>query len=132
MKNWSILLELDPVAKGRPRFGRGFTYTPKKTKVFEARARVLMKKQFWMQPFECPVRLAITFVFPKPKKPKNDHWHIVRPDLDNLVKIVCDSANGILFTDDSLVCELYAVKRYVADGKTPHISLTIAPIDAIK
>jgi Holliday junction resolvase RusA-like endonuclease len=131
-RTWSILLELDPVAKGRPRFGKGFTYTPKKTKEFEKSAQALMRKQFWMQPLEGPIRMAIVFNFPRPAKPKDKSWHIVRPDLDNLIKAVSDAGNGILYSDDSQVCELYACKKYVDQGRSPHISLTISVIDAAK
>ena len=124
---WTILLEMPPVAKGRPRFStRGGvvrSYTPHKTASFEAHAKELMRKQFVMQPLPGPVRLSIEFIFKKPQKPKHQKYHVVRPDLDNLTKSVTDAGNGVLWEDDSQIAELIAKKLYAVDGTSPRIVL---------
>ena len=42
----------------------------------------------------------------------------MRPDIDNLVKIVLDGLNGVAFMDDKQVIELYAIKRYSIEPRT--------------
>lgn len=49
------------------------------------------------------------------KKRKNNYlneFHLVKPDLDNLVKYYLDCMNGIVFADDKQIVELAASKEY--------------------
>ena len=48
--------------------------------------------------------------------------HIVKPDLDNLVKAVLDGLNGIAWHDDAQIVELHISKKYV---QSPHIFLSL-------
>lgn len=132
MRQWSILLEMPPIAKGRPKFGRNGAYTPGKTRKAESEAKALMRSQFIMQPLSGPLRLQLDFVFAKPQKPKHNHWHIVRPDADNLSKLIKDAGNGILWIDDSQVCEMYVRKFYASEGQSPRVVLTVSILDAVK
>lgn len=104
-----------PVSKGRPRFGRTgsgtpITYTPKKTKDYErdlaSLAQVAMHGKV---PTEEPVRVQIDVFFSHKTK---TGWHISRPDLDNIIKIVLDGLNGIVFKDDACVVQIVASKKY--------------------
>ena len=126
---WRFVLELEPVAKGRPRFGNGRTYTPAKTREFENSVRALLSRQYWGVPLKGPLSVAITFLFPRPKKLKHPVWHIVKSDLDNLVKAACDPANGIVWEDDCQICELRAYKKYAPEGKAPHIIMQVCHIE---
>lgn len=45
-------------------------------------------------------------------------WPIVRPDKDNLVKIVLDAMNGEVYKDDAQVCKSFEAKVYGAEPKT--------------
>lgn len=114
------------VAKGRPKVGRWGVYTPAKTRKFETD----LKKVFSKLPslakskggnfgFKLPIQSAcaveITFLFAKPKSAKREH-HTIRPDLDNLCKGVFDSANKILWNDDSQITNLVAEKKYSENG----------------
>lgn len=128
---WTIFLEIEPVAKGRPRFGRGRAFTPEKTRHFEQMVRELIRKQYYHQPIQGPVHLDLVFVFNRPTKPKHDHWHMVRPDLDNLIKAITDAANGLLWEDDSQIAELTASKKYSKPGLSPRILLSFRSIDAV-
>jgi len=38
-----------------------------------------------------------------------------RPDLDNIAKIVADSGNRVLWSDDSRITELHVRRRYAAE-----------------
>jgi Holliday junction resolvase RusA-like endonuclease len=40
-----------------------------------------------------------------------------KPDLDNVVKLISDALNGIVFEDDRQVVELWVVKRYGEEAK---------------
>lgn len=39
----------------------------------------------------------------------------VRPDLDNLVKLVLDALNGVAYADDSQIVRIHAFKKYSGD-----------------
>jgi Holliday junction resolvase RusA-like endonuclease len=49
---------------------------------------------------------------PRPKNKKNAKYHVSRPDGDNLLKFWADSANGILFEDDSQIVKFSVLKIY--------------------
>lgn len=132
-KRIELTFNVLPVAKGRPRFKRkfnrqtklGFTSvrTPLKTKQFEQLIQILTKKQIGNhKPFDAPVQVAIAFGFIAPVKPKFAPEHAIRPDLDNLVKSVMDALNGLVWTDDSLVWKLMAIKSY---SDQEHITVII-------
>ena len=74
---------------------------------------------------ETPVRLEITFVCKKPKKPANSY---PKGDVDNYVKAIMDSVQGHGFIkDDRQVVTLWAQKRYQEPDEEPHIQLTFYP-----
>ena len=101
-----------PVAKGRPRFTRsGHTYTPDKTRQYEALVRSCFDTQCGA-PFapEQPVFVMICAYFSIPKSyPKYQRlaldgaFHLKKPDADNVAKSVLDALNGHAYPDDSAV-----------------------------
>ena len=96
-----IIIPGKPVAKGRPRFGKGKVYTPKKTADFENTVAWMAKAAMGSRkPLEGPVKIHITASFKSNKKT----WHVNRPDADNIEKGILDGLNGIAFLDDSQVC----------------------------
>lgn len=114
----TYIVEIDgekPVPKGRPRLGKfGNVYTPKQTKAFE---RLIRKRAAYCfnEPLEGPVRLIVEFHLGPQKSMKKaiiGKPHVSRPDLDNLVKSVKDSLNGVWFKDDSQVFDMRAIKLY--------------------
>ncbi len=90
------------------------------------------KKDFLLQamqyapkaPHTGAVYLTVWFCMPRPKshyrtgkfagilKDSAPLWHIKRPDIDNLLKFVMDSLNGVFWKDDSQICSVIAQKRY--------------------
>ena len=52
--------------------------------------------------------------------------HTKKPDLDNLVKLVLDAYNGVLYDDDSQIISLSLSKMY---SSTPGIEINITEID---
>lgn len=118
---------LDPVPKGRPRLSRGgHAFTPLKTREAERIIQLMAQKQAGNQPrLAGPIQADVLFVISKPKKPKDKNYHVVRPDLDNLLKLVLDALNGILWNDDSQIVQICASKRYVNDNEKPYIELIL-------
>jgi len=102
---------VDPVAKGRPRFGNGRTYTPRKTKDFETILKEMARQQYKSGPMKDAISVLIVFTIKKPKTVKRD-YPTVKPDVDNYIKSTLDALNGIAFIDDSQVIEIIASKKY--------------------
>jgi len=114
-----------PVAKARPRFGNGAIYTPEKTHAYEELVALMYKKEYhdYMFPKDSPLRVVADFYFKPPKSTtKKKYWEMIggeiRPmkrangDVDNLMKAVLDSGNGVIWIDDAQVVEVSARKFY--------------------
>jgi len=115
-----------PTPKGRPRFtSRGRSYTPAATvKAEHEMANALLQKTRekggeW--PKTGPLAVSVVFAMPVPeswskKKQQqarsNELWHTSRPDADNLLKLVLDAANGVLWVDDAQLVMVGAGKEY--------------------
>ena len=108
-------LPVTPTAKGRPKFARGICYTPAKTKNAEKEIKELVKSEFKLKPFTGPLRLDLILWFKKPKTSKNE-FPIVKPDLDNVLKLVGDALNEILWNDDSQIIEVVVSKFYASEA----------------
>lgn len=142
MKTVNFVIAGIPVAKGRPRFRvfRGFvqSYTPAKTKLAEKAIKEEFQKSYpdFDKPFNGPIRLTVRFFMPVPesisKKKKSLLYgksHTKKPDLDNLVKTVCDALNGVVWNDDSQIVELYETKQYALESDEPSTCVWIEEID---
>ena len=111
-----------PVAKGRPRMTRtGRTYTPAKTRQYEAAVKALALHDIGAVLFDGPLEVHVmaSFRIPKswPKSRQEAAWegrlqHIGRPDGDNVAKAVLDALEGVLFENDSQICRLRVDKLY--------------------
>lgn len=131
-----IFIRLDgpPRGKGRPRFGRGRTYTDAATQRYEDairwEARTAMRGR---EPLTGPVKLRVYAEFPIPASWSKARkaaaiagavWHTGRPDLDNLIKC-SDALNGIVWGDDSRVAFTTAWKKY---GPDPHVKFIVSEL----
>lgn len=119
------------VAQGRPRFNSytRHAYDDAKSHAWKAEMATRVKQLYKCQPIRSPIALIIYIEIEPPKswsKRKREqaiHTPITnRPDLDNYVKAIQDSMNGIIYLDDKQIYKLYAVKRY---GKHDKIVLKI-------
>jgi Holliday junction resolvase RusA-like endonuclease len=69
-----------------------------------------------------PVELRAVFMLPSPKRPRHRE-PIVRPDLDKLVRALCDGlTDGGAIRDDALIVNLTAVKVY---GERPGVWIVL-------
>lgn len=116
-------------------------YQPKKVVDKERNLQWDIKSQLAKDftPFDCPLDVSITFTFPPPKSWNKSQkllfksgvrmFKDTKPDLDNLEKIVFDSMQGIVYINDSRVCEKRSRKVY---GDVPSIVILIEPIAETK
>ena len=100
-----------PVPASRPRVSKWGTYYGKTYKAFrKAMAEALAD---WnAKPLQGPLRVVIKFSCKKPKK-LTKSWP--RGDVDNYVKALFDSFNGVVWVDDDQVLQVQAEKIYVHD-----------------
>jgi len=124
----------DPVGKQR---GRTFippggkypvTTTPPKTRNFESLVK-MCAVQAGVKPLEyvsvvivvsIPVRIT-----PRKTMPPIIHEPRQRPDLDNVVKSVCDALNGIAYRDDKNILDLKARYSFIAENEQAYTEVRI-------
>lgn len=77
-----------------------------------------------------PVRVQIEFVMPRPASaPKRSTPPAIRrPDLDKLTRACLDAITNVVFSDDSQVTELVAVKRLAELGETPGAEIHVIQV----
>lgn len=130
-----IVVDGPAVAKGRPRIARGgFAYTPAKTRQYESYIKVLAGQAMGGRPpLDGALVVRVTAHLPVPRSWSNKKRlealggtlrPVSRPDLDNYLKAALDACNGIVFADDSAVCELVAAKRY---AEVPRLEIEVRP-----
>ncbi len=107
-----LTIEGPPIPKGRPRSGKGKTFTPKRTRDAERRIKGLATAAGF-RPIAGPVRFEVQFYLPTAR----------RVDLDNLVKLATDSLNTVAYLDDSQIVDIAATKEI--DRKRPRTVIAI-------
>jgi len=128
-----------PKAQGRHKhFSRGKfsgVYDPSSEKK-ETFASIL-QGQAPETPIDTAIGLELIFYMPRPKshygtgakseilKDSAPEMQSSKPDIDNLVKFVQDSLNGIFYKDDALICSLMASKVYSERPRTEIILTTL-------
>ena len=109
--NFSV--DIRPMGKERPRMTRsGHAYTPQRTKDYENHIKKQFKKVFPdFKPIDSAVLVELNFCYIRSKSNKNQ-FHLIKPDIDNLIKSICDSLNGLAYVDDRLITGIIAHKEY--------------------
>lgn len=121
-----ITIPGDPIPKGRPRSGKGRTYTPKRTRDAEASIIELVDASGFAtaMPYDGPVSLSVTF------------WCATRrrTDGDNLMKLVTDAIQrgrrevGGVIMDDSQIEEWYCRVHRGVKGEEPRTYVTVSTL----
>lgn len=113
---------INPVPASRPRVSRWSTYYPKKYTKFKKDMEALTS-EMETTPSEKLVSVELEFgiMIPKSwsKKKKeelNNTYCSNNSDIDNYIKAILDSLNGIVYIDDKQVVELFAKKIYSEEG----------------
>jgi Holliday junction resolvase RusA-like endonuclease len=133
MNTIAFSVDINPIAKGRPRFCRRgirvLTFTPQKTRSFENELILKSRQHAPRNPLTGPIVLEISFYMPIPASrskvigTNTDIPHLTKPDLDNLLKGVSDAFNGLFWEDDSQVWRVVAVKLY---AEKPRIDIKVS------
>lgn len=107
----------------------------KKGRLYEQAARWPITVAMRNRPiFTGPVSVRFVFFFPVPPSwPKAKQRlalagmlpHSVKPDIDNVEKIILDACNGLAWTDDARVCSLAKDKMYAPEGREPGVYVSI-------
>lgn len=131
MKSLSFTIPGQPVAKARARMTRtGHCYTPVKTMQAEHMiatvSREIAKMEGWvLVNGGLTIEVIFRFELPSSWRPKKrclylNEPHMQKPDLDNCIKLLCDSINqaGNIWGDDAQVYEIKASKVWAETGST--------------
>ena len=130
MKQIKFIVEGSPKALKRYKFviKTGHTYDP--SKADKRDFLQLAKNSAPKSPLYGPISVQIKFLIKRPKahfrtgkyskllKDNAPIWHITKADLDNMLKMVLDSLNGVFYKDDSQVCEAHILKIYSRKPRT--------------
>ena len=125
----------EPVGKERPRFNLATkrTYTPNKTKSYEELIKWLYQskvKYRFTGYIKMTIRCYYSIAKSNSKKVKEQKRNNVlrpskKPDIDNVIKVVADSLNGIAYKDDTQIVEVVASKYY---SDKPRVEVMIEDI----
>lgn len=131
-----------PVGKERPRFGKNNQiYTPQQTKDYENRVKTYALcinpelNALSSTAFSGGVAVFIKAFYPVPKSATKKERELitsgkrplVKPDLDNIGKIILDALNGVAYLDDKQVICLSIEKLY---DDHPRVHLTLVYLEA--
>jgi Holliday junction resolvase RusA-like endonuclease len=115
----------EPVPASRPRVTRaGFAYYAKPYTRFKTLLKDWWTSHYTADPMLGPVAVGCAFVATRPKKTV---LAAPRPDVDNYVKALLDSMNGIVWKDDTQVVSLAAAKQWSTDAREAGIYVVIEP-----
>ena len=130
MKQIELTIQTEPTAKGRPRTayrnGSVRTYTPDKTRLAQEYIVALLQR-YKDQCFAEHIPVKLTCVFYRTKSkwlPKREKLPFRKPDLDNFLKLLSDSINGILVADDAQITTINMAKRWT-DKDHPYIVIKL-------
>lgn len=111
-KSNTIVINMKPKAKGRPRAGKYGMYTDKATRQYEQAIKDAYIAQGG-QMLEGPVSMSVTFTKDKItiSLKQIEGESCLRGDIDNYIKSIMDGLNGVAYADDGQVLNLKAHKR---------------------
>lgn len=107
-------------------------YTPEATRVWQAQATMVLRAAWHAaghaQPVgeRTPVRVEVVALFRRPARPMHSFFVAVKPDRDNLDKIVLDAmVKADVLHDDQRVVAGEPVKIYAPEGHAPGVIIAI-------
>ena len=133
----SFIVTGEPQGKARPRFcfKTGKAYTPKATKKYEQliRSYVMMTRYKFCKGVPLEINIKAYYKIPK-RVSKSLFVQMLeflvlptkKPDADNVIKVVLDALNGVLYEDDAQICDIFFKKRY---SENPRVEISIRRIN---
>lgn len=117
-----VVVEGKVRGKQRPRFNTktGRAFTPGDTITYENWIKCCYQEQCGKF-IDGPVKARIEVYYKVPKSYTKKRVQAIRdglerplkkPDIDNCIKVILDSLNGIAYKDDSQIVEVIAVKKW--------------------
>ena len=117
-----------PIPQTRARISKNFMYDP----LFQVKRnmRLIIKEQLpeGFKPYTEPIEVKVIFYMPTPKalpkhrrealKAGKEIPHEKLFDVDNGLKFLFDSFNGVLWEDDRLIWKVSVKKVWALEGKT--------------
>lgn len=83
-------------------------------------------------PMEVPLEIVVAAFWPWPKsitekrrRTYGSQYFVSRPDGDNILKLLGDALNGIVWRDDAQIVSASITKRY---GLTPQTVVRVTPL----
>jgi len=138
----TIVIYGDPIATERTRFdaSRKIAYKPSKTRQAMTRRIALIQQYISQNGLAMienePIRVELDFYHSRPQRlmRKNDPLEPIpkttKPDVDNLAKLILDSATqGGLWSDDNLISQLEIRDWYVAKTDQPKTVIIVKTLD---
>ncbi|MBO0575126.1 RusA family crossover junction endodeoxyribonuclease [Clostridium botulinum] len=128
-----IVIDGKPMGKQRPRFNGkiGSVYTPSKTVNYENWVRVCYQQQCAGEKLTGEVVAFINayYTIPKSTSKKNKKGMLagiirptIKPDVDNIAKVILDSLNGLAYGDDKQIVFCTISKWY---GENPKVEVIL-------
>jgi Holliday junction resolvase RusA-like endonuclease len=116
------------IGKGRPHFVRktGVAITPQQTRSYEGLIRdIVLPQMVGKKPWEGCVRACITGYYKVPKSWSKTKAAAAmkqeippkKPDVDNVVKIVLDALNRVVYLDDTQVTRCFVEKIWADEDR---------------
>lgn len=118
--------------KARPRIGKGYAYTPKDTVTYENWIKHCYIEQS-NKLLEGSVKAEVRIYHEVPKSYSKKRISMIKdgfdkpnkkPDIDNILKIIFDSLNGIAYKDDSQIIEIHVDKQWTFEKERIEFKLT--------
>lgn len=122
--------------QGKGGFVQNYTPQTDPVNAFKAAVRLTARGVYRGPPLLGPLRVDLLFLLPRTKaefwktKPMPRLPHPKKPDRDNLDKAVLDALTGLLWLNDSQVCDGRITKLIAAGDEQPHTVVTVTPFYA--
>ncbi len=129
----------EPFGKQRPRHNRSTntTYTPNETRQHEQLIALAYNRQIgtFRFPKNAHISMRVTAYMPIPKSASKRKRELmltgairptVKPDWDNIGKLVADALNGIAYDDDKCIVDARVQKFY---SESPRVQVTLQSSD---
>lgn len=111
-RSMTFIIPGDPVPLARARMGKHSIYDSQKHEKFVATMQI-NQQMAGLKMLNGPLILEVIFFMPASKaKRRHGRPHYYRPDLDNLIKYICDVCNKAVFNDDCVIFKIIASKFY--------------------
>jgi Holliday junction resolvase RusA-like endonuclease len=120
------VIEGNPIPWARTGFNKSTLYIYDRQREERVHAKLNLENQHGDEKlYRGILAMYIDFYLPTPKSYSQkkrveleNTFHHSRPDLDNLLKWVCDISTEVLFQDDALIAQISARKLYSVNPRT--------------